>query len=128
LFSADKGLLDFSTRQCLILTDNTFVSAVSKLWLSRVYVRLKEPVAERAILFAANGAPLEWAKPLFVQAKGAAGGLWMTDVTLQGDGAREVQGIDATVAMAAEGSASHLFLALVIVSCNPSRFSKSPGS
>jgi hypothetical protein len=103
LFTEDKALLDISTRQCLILTDNTFVSAVSKLWLNRLYLRLKEPAN---VPLAANGAPLELPKPLFVQANGAAGGLWMTDVTMQGDGAREVQGLDTTVAVAAESASS----------------------
>lgn len=104
LFAAQTQLLDVKNRQCLVVTDNTFVSATNKMWLSKLYVRLTDPAADSAILFAENGDPIEWPKPVFVRASGADGGLWMTEVTLQGDGIREAQGLDAATAVVATGA------------------------
>ena len=97
-----QPLLDVKMRQCLIVTDNHFVTAVSKLWISNVYVRLAQT--------ADGGAPQEQPQAVLVRTLGDAGGLWMTDVTLQGDGAREVQGVSADSSLVVEGSALPLHM------------------
>lgn len=88
-------LLDMKRRQCLVVTDNTFVTSVSKLWISNLYLRFAQPL---------EGAPQATQHPVLVRTLGEAGGLWMTDVTLQSDGARAVQGVAAASSLVAEGT------------------------
>lgn len=103
LFSADKGPVEIQRRQCLIVTDNSFVATSSNLWISKVYVHLTQPDDDAAIRFASDGSPLEWPKPLFVRALDDSN-LWMTEVTMQGDGTQQVKGLDASSAIVAEGA------------------------
>lgn len=69
----DGPLRDLLPRQCLLLVDADLLEVDdSKLWLDGLYVRLTSPRGEDG-----------FAELIYIQPSGE---LWMTDVTLQGNG------------------------------------------
>lgn len=82
-----QPLGDLTDRQCLIITDTSLFSVtVGDLWLDRLYIRHHLPPEEVDPDVVRTGALVSVA---------GKGKLYMTEVTLQGDGIDRMQGVRA---------------------------------